>query len=131
MRWYITEFRDWQWDPSNYNVAGPIGPLLNTPYAPEADRLRTVMARLEQVPACYQSARSNISNPAREHTELAMTQNRGTLNLLGDRLRERVNASSLETAEQEHFEQALQTAVDTVKGFITELQAIVEATGGA
>ena len=124
MRWYLTEFRDWQWDPSNYNVAGPIGLILNTPYAPEADRLRTVMARLEQVPAYYQAARTNISNPTREHTELAMVQNRGTLNLLGDSLRERVAASSLETAEKDRFEQLRQRAVETVDGFITELQAI-------
>ena len=124
MRWYLTEFRDWQWDPSNYNVAGPIGLILNTPYAPEADRLRTVMARLEQVPAYYQAARTNISNPTREHTELAMVQNRGTLNLLGDSLRERVAASSLETAEKDRFEQLRQRAVETVDGFIAELQAI-------
>jgi uncharacterized protein (DUF885 family) len=126
MRWYLTEFRDWQWDPSNYNVAGPIGLLLNTPYAPEADRLRTVLTRLEQVPGYYQAARSNISNPTREHTELAITQNRGTLNLLGDSLRERVVASSLESAEKQRFEQARQTAVETVTGFITELQALGE-----
>ncbi|WP_294134391.1 DUF885 domain-containing protein [Pseudohongiella sp.] len=124
MRWYLTEFRDWQWDPSNYNVAGPIGLILNTPYASEADRLRTVLARLEQVPAYYQAARSNISNPTREHTELAITQNRGTLNLLGDSLRERVAASSLETAEKERFERTRQAAVETIDGFITELQSI-------
>lgn len=70
MRWYITEFRDWQWDPSNYNVAGPIGPLLNTPYAPEADRLRTVMARLEQVPAYYQAARG-VSGADRSREQMA------------------------------------------------------------
>ena len=130
MRWYLTEFRDWQWDPSNYNVAGPIGLILNTPYAPEADRLRTVMARLEQVPAYYQAARSNISNPTREHTELAMVQNRGTLNLLGDSLRERVVASSLEAAEKERFEQLRQRAIETVDGFIVELQAISDNLAG-
>jgi uncharacterized protein (DUF885 family) len=130
MRWYLTEFRDWQWDPSNYNVAGPIGLILNTPYAPEADRLRTVMARLEQVPAYYQAARNNISNPTREHTELAVVQNRGTLNLLGDSLRERVVASSLEAAEKERFEQLRQLAIETVDGFIVELQAISEDLAG-
>lgn len=124
MRWYLSEFRDWQWDPSNYNVAGPIGLVLNTPYAPEADRLRTVMARLEQVPGYYQAARSNIKEPTREHTELAITQNRGTLNLLGDALRQRAEESDLESAEKERFEQARQTAVQTVDGFIAELQAI-------
>ncbi len=124
MRWYLTDFQDWQWNPSNYNVAGPVGLLLNTPYAPEEDRLRTVMSRLEQVPAYYQAARANIINPTAEHTELAITQNRGTLNLLGDSLRDRVAASSLESAEKAGFEQVRQAAVSTVEGFIQELQDI-------
>tara|TARA_R100001039_G_C1846024_1_gene106294 strand:+ start:358 stop:2142 length:1785 start_codon:yes stop_codon:yes gene_type:complete len=124
MRWYLTDFRDWQWNPASYNVAGPIGLILNTPYAPEADRLRTVMARLAQVPAYYQAARNNISNPTREHTTLAMVQNQGTLNLLGDSLRERVVASGLETAEKERFEQRRQLAVEAITGFIAELQTI-------
>ena len=127
MRWYLTEFRDWEWNPSNYNVAGPIGLLLNTPYAPEADRLRTVLARLEQVPAYYQAAVSNISNPTREHTQLAITQSRGTLSLLGESLRDRVEASSLESAEKVRFEQARQNAVAAVSVFTEDLQGLSTA----
>ncbi|MDP2282888.1 MAG: DUF885 family protein, partial [Pseudohongiella sp.] len=111
MRWYLTVFNEWQWNPASYNAAGPIGLILNTPYAPEEDRLRTVMARLEQVPAFYQAARANINNPTAEHTELAVTQNRGTLNLLGSSLQDRVAASQLESAEKDRFEQARQDAV--------------------
>ncbi len=125
MRWYLTDFRDWQWNPSNYNMAGPIGLLLNTPYASEPERLRTVMARLEQVPGYYQAARANISNPTVQHTELALTQSRGTLNLFGESLRDRVEASTLEDAEKSRFEQARQNAALTVEGFITELQGIL------
>lgn len=125
MRWYLTDFRDWQWNPSSYNMAGPIGLLLNTPYAPEPERLRTVMARLEQVPGYYQAARANISNPTVQHTELAVTQSRGTLNLFGESLRDRVEASTLEDAEKSRFEQARQNAVLTVEGFIAELQGIL------
>lgn len=124
MRWYLTVFNEWQWNPASYNAAGPIGLILNTPYAPEEDRLRTVMARLEQVPAFYQAARANINNPTAEHTELAVTQNRGTLNLLGSSLQDRVAASQLESAEKDRFEQARQDAVNTIEGFITELQTI-------
>ncbi|TFH73530.1 DUF885 domain-containing protein [Gammaproteobacteria bacterium LSUCC0112] len=124
MRWYMTVFNEWQWNPASYNAAGPIGLILNTPYAPEEDRLRTVMARLEQVPAFYQAARANISNPTAEHTELAVTQNRGTLNLLGSSLQDRVAASQLESAEKDRFEQARLNAVNTIEGFITELQTI-------
>lgn len=125
MRWYLTDFRDWQWNPSSYNMAGPIGLLLNTPYAPEPERLRTVMARLEQVPGYYQAARANISNPNVQHTELAVTQSRGTLSLFGESLRDRVEASTLEDAEKSRFEQARQNAVLTVEGFIAELQGIL------
>src|SRR5262249_55963975 len=39
-RWEITDFRDWQWDPSLYNVAEPIALLLSTEYAPLEERLR-------------------------------------------------------------------------------------------
>lgn len=124
MRWYMTVFNEWQWNPASYNAAGPIGLILNTPYAPEEDRLRTVMARLEQVPAFYQAARANINNPTAEHTELAVTQNRGTLNLLGSSLQDRVAASQLESAEKDRFEQARLNAVNTIEGFITELQTI-------
>jgi len=127
MHWYLTEFRDWEWNPSNYNVAGPIGLLLNTPYAPEADRLRTVLARLEQVPAYYQAAVSNISNPTAEHTQLAITQSRGTLNLLGESLRDRAAASSLESAEKSRFEQARQNAVAAVSVFTEDLQGLAAA----
>lgn len=127
MQWYLTEFRDWEWDPSNYNVAGPIGLLLNTPYAPEDERLRTVMARLEQVPAYYQAARANIANPTAEHTELAITQNRGAANLLGEGLRQQVENSGLETAEKNRFDAVRQNAVATIEGFIAELQSIADA----
>jgi len=97
MRWYLTEFKEWQWNPASYNAAGPIGLILNTPYAPEEDRLRTVMARLEQVPAFYQAARANISEPTAQHTELAVTQGSlGTLIPLGTNLQKRVSASNLE-----------------------------------
>jgi len=125
MRWYLTAFRDWQWNPANYNMAGPIGLLLNTPYAPEDERLRTVMARLEQAPAYYRAAVANIDNPTVQHTELSITQNRGTLNLFGQALQDRVEASGLEDAEKARFEQARQNAVAAVEDFVTGLQDIL------
>lgn len=129
MRWYQTEFRNWQWNPATYNVAGPIGLLLTTPYAPEEDRLRAVMARLEQAPHYYRAALANISNPTLQHTELAITQNRGTLNLLGESLRERVQASNLEDAEKDRFDRVRQEALAAVGGFVAELQDIADFLG--
>src|SRR3546814_5882100 len=55
-RWTLDTLREWQWQPSDYNVADAFSLLLNTPYADEAARLRTVSKRLAQVPAYYAAA---------------------------------------------------------------------------
>lgn len=123
-RWSLTEFRGYEWMPSSYNVAGPIGLLLNTPYAPEEARLATVMARLEQVPAYYRAARDNIRTPTREHIELAVIQNRGALALLGDSLASKVEASTLSDDDKARFESRRTAAVKAVEEWIGWLQEL-------
>lgn len=118
-RWQLQTFREWAWNPARYSVAGPIGLLLNTPYAPEADRLRAVSSRLAAVPAYYAAARGNIDQPTPEHKELALTQSRGALALLGPALRSRVAASALNAAEQGEFIARL----DAARGAIEAWQA--------
>ena len=123
-RWGLSEFRGHEWMPSSYNVAGPIGLLLNTPYAPEEARLATVMARLAQVPAYYRAARDNIRAPTREHIELAVIQNRGTLGLLGESLASKVEASALSDDDKARFEAARKAAVAAVEEWLGWLQAL-------
>ena len=108
--WYQDTFRGWQWMPSTYNVARPLSLLLNTDFAPEEERLRLVKQRLEAVPAYYAAARANIAQPTLEHTELAITQNRGALTVLDEALMERVNASGLSASERAQFELSLNAA---------------------
>lgn len=122
MAWYQERFRDWQWAPSTYNVAGPIAALLNTDFAPEADRLRLVSARLAQVPDYYLAARNNIDRPTLEHTELAITQNRGALSVLAPSLLERVRAAGLEDSELEVFDQRLTAARAAVQDWVAWLE---------
>ncbi len=118
-RWQLQTFREWAWNPARYSVAGPIGLLLNTPYAPEAERLRAVSSRLARVPAYYAAARGNIDNPTPEHRELALTQSRGALTLLGPALRTRVAGSALSPAEQAEFI----TRLDAARAAIESWQA--------
>jgi uncharacterized protein (DUF885 family) len=123
-RWGLAEFRGYEWMPSSYNVAGPIGLLLNTPYAPEEARLATVMARLEQVPAYYRAARDNIRAPTREHIELALIQNRGTLGLLGESLASKVEASALSDEDKARFESRRAAAVAAIEEWLSWLEAL-------
>lgn len=109
-RWQLQTLREWAWNPARYNAAQPVSLLLNTPYAPEPERLRTVSARLAQWPAFYAAARSSVLDPTAEHRELAQTQARGTLALLRPVLQARVAASALSPAEQAEFNTRLAAA---------------------
>ena len=120
--WYQQEFRDWAWDPSNYNVAGTVALLLNTPYAEEDARLRTVMQRIDRVPEYYAAARANIEGPTAEHVELAIVQSRGALSVFDDELRKRIAASGLESAEKTAFNQRIDDARGAIEGWIGWLE---------
>lgn len=83
-RWRLTTFREFQWNPAQYNVAQSLDLILNTDYAAKPQRLRTILKRLADVPAYYQAAQASIVNPTHEHTQLAIAQAPGTLAVLAD-----------------------------------------------
>jgi uncharacterized protein (DUF885 family) len=83
-RWRLTTFREFEWNPAQYNVAQSLDLILNTEYAAKPQRLRTILKRLGDVPAYYQAAQASIVNPTHEHTQLAITQAPGTLAVLAD-----------------------------------------------
>ena len=120
--WYQREFRDWAWNPASYNVAGTVALLLNTPYADEDERLRTVMERIAAVPEYYAAARANIDDPTPEHVELAIVQSRGALGVFGDGLRRQVEASGLSGDEQAVFNQRIEAAREAIEGWIGWLE---------
>jgi uncharacterized protein (DUF885 family) len=123
-RWYLTELRSWQWDPSSYNVAEPFALLLDLEYAPLDERLRSFLARLANVPAYYAAAKASIAEPTREHTQLAIEQNRGALAVFGPELASTVAGSGLSRAEREQFAERLAAARNAIEGYVAWLEAL-------
>jgi uncharacterized protein (DUF885 family) len=123
-RWELTELRDWEWDPSLYNVADPFALLLATDYAPLERRLRTVMKRLEKVPAYYAAAQRNIKDPTPEHLDLAIRQNRGALQVFADDLSRQIRESRLTPGERSLFEQRIQAARTAISHYVSWLEAL-------
>lgn len=123
-KWEINDFKSWQWDPSNYNVAGGFAQIINENYAPQDERLRSVLARLENVPAYYQAAKVNISHPTLEHTQLAILQNQGAFSVLSDDLQKTVADSSLSDAEKQLFNRRLSAAKTAINDYISFLQTL-------
>jgi uncharacterized protein (DUF885 family) len=80
----LTEVRTWRWNPLGYNPGAALDQLLSRDFAPLPQRLASVKGRLLQVPALLASARANLVNPPKIHTETAIQQFQGTLALVKD-----------------------------------------------
>jgi uncharacterized protein (DUF885 family) len=70
----IETLRNWRRNPMGYVAlpGGSIEGLMKREFAPAAERLRSVVARLRRVPAALAAMRANVENPPREFTDLAI-----------------------------------------------------------
>lgn len=131
-RWYLTTFREWEWNPALYNIASPIDFVLNTEYAARPQRLRTLLRRIASVPAYYEAARDNIKNPTREHVKLAIDQAPGVLAVLAD-LDKQAQDSILNANEKNLYAQriaAAKVAVEAYVAWLGELDKSLAVSGG-
>ncbi len=130
-RWYLTTFREFEWNPALYNIAGPIDYILHTEYAAKSQRLRTLLRRIANVPAYYDAARANITTPTREHTQLAIAQAPGVIALL-DELDKEAQGSTLAANEKGLFGQrvaAAKTAVQAYAAWLGETDKLLAVSG--
>lgn len=120
-RWYLAIFKNWQWQPSSYNVGSDFGLLINTDFAPLDVRLRQVLVRLEKVAPYYAAAKAAIAEPTLEHTELALLQNTGTLAVFGAELMKKLDASGLSVDEKLLFRSRVEAATVAINDFRAHL----------
>jgi uncharacterized protein (DUF885 family) len=123
-RWELITFRDWQWNPAIYNIAGPFDLLLSTDFAPLPQRLRAVLARLAFVPRYFAAAKQNIADPTLEHTQLAIEQSTGALAVFGPALEQQVAGAALSDAERALFATRIAAARAAIAGYIDWLKAL-------
>lgn len=121
--WYLDSLRQYEWDPSQYNIAAPIDQILNTHYSPKEQRLRTISQRLRTVPEYYAAARQNIKQPTREHTALALQQNPGAVQVLQAVLKES-QESKLSEADKRLMQKRVQVATQAVQGYAEWLKQL-------
>jgi len=131
--WSDQAYRDWSWDPLVYTqLSGQaVYGLLAREFAPLPERLRSVTARLEQLPTLLEQARANLV-PARVpaiHAETAVKQNSGVLSLVdglivpqlgslppADRARLEAAIAGTRVAVQEHQRWLEGTLLPAAKG---------------
>ncbi|WP_343630373.1 DUF885 domain-containing protein [Roseateles sp.] len=131
-RFALTELRQFEWDPSVINIAGPLDYVLTTDYAPLPVRLKVISARLVQVPAYYKAGASLLKQPTLEHTQLAIDQAPGVLSVLDEiaKAAQGPDAASLGAAERKQLLDRIAAARVAVNGYKAQLTRLL-ATGKA
>ena len=81
----LETLRTWESNPMAYvRVPGnAVDGLIKRDFAPAHDRLRSMVARLQAVPAVYAAARANVKNPPKEFTDLAIRMCKGSVGYFG------------------------------------------------
>jgi len=72
----LQEIRMWQKNPNLYSAraTSSIFELMSRNFAPPAERLKSVIAREQKIPANLVSARANLKDPPQVYTEIAIRQ---------------------------------------------------------
>lgn len=84
----LETLHNWRNNPMGY-ISVPssaIDGLMKRNFAPPAERLRSVIARLQQAPAVFQALKANVENPPKEFTDLAIRISKGTVGYFKDTL---------------------------------------------
>jgi len=85
----LVTLANWRKNPMNYisTPASAIDGLMKRSFAPPAERLRSVVARLKATPALLRALRANVENPPREFTDLAIQIGQGSVDFFKDTVR--------------------------------------------
>ncbi len=120
----LTELREFEWNPSNVNVAGQLDLILSTDYAPLPKRLRALSSRLARVPAYYRAGAASLKVPTLEHTQLAIDQAPGVISVIDDIAKAAGEpAAGLSTRERRELTQRLEAARTAVNDYRSALTA--------
>lgn len=122
--WAINEFRSYEWNPAQYNVAEGFADIMNRDYDSLDNRLRSFSLRLQNVPAYYEAAKANIKNPTEEHRQLAIEQNLGGASVFEKDLTDALAKSYLSETEKQELTQRSQLAAKAMKDYAAWLQAL-------
>jgi hypothetical protein len=72
--------RVWNTNPMYYAFlpGGAVDVLMKRDFAPAPERLRSIVARMQKIPAIYDACRANVQNPPKEFTDIAIRLARGS-----------------------------------------------------
>ena len=120
--WGIKEMKSHEWDPSSYNLGSTFGDMLNNTYDSLDARLQSFYQRMENIPPYYEAAKSNISHPTLEHTQLAIDQNTGSLGVFDKDLKDALGRCGLVDADKKKIMDRAEVSSKAIKDYVEWLK---------
>lgn len=116
----LETIKSWQHNPMRYAglPGGAAGALVKRDFAPGPQRLRSVIARLNGVPAIYRACMSNVRNPPKEFTDLAIRMSGGSVGYFEGTLATWARETAgTDSALLEEFNAANSVAIESTRQF--------------
>ena len=126
--WNVNKLKNYEWDPSGYNVSGSFADMLGNDYAPINERIRNFYKKMANIPAYYEAAKKNIKNPTREHTRLAIDQNKGGISVFRETLNDALKKSTLTDPEKTKIRDRAKKAIAAIDGYAEWLEKLPNPT---
>ena len=127
-QWYTTDFKSYEWNPSDYNVCGGFAEMLANNYDSLDVRLHSFYLRMKNIPAYYAIAKQQIKNPTVEHTQLAIDQNLGGASTFDTELKNALSKSHLSSKEKEEILARAKEATVAINDFAKWLKELKNDT---
>jgi len=123
--WYTSAFKQHEWDASIYNIAGECDYIINQPYAPLDERLKTLSKHLQSTDEYYKAAFNTLHNPTKEHVELSILQNQGGASVFGAALNDSIKASGLNDIEKNTLQNNITKSIKAINDYVIALKGII------
>jgi uncharacterized protein (DUF885 family) len=123
--WSINEQKSYEWNPSVYNLGESFFMILSAKQVPLEERLRMIDKKLINVPAYYEAAKKNINKPTIVHTDLAISQVRGSVSSF-TMILDSIRKFHFGPTEAQAMEARVNEAVKAINGYASWLEKEVK-----
>ena len=123
--WYLDTFKVQEWNPAMYNLGGDSYEIISKQFAPIEKRLMVLSHHLQNASAYYQAGLANLRQPTREHTELAVQQNLGSLQIFDQSLQDSITASSLTGLQKDSLRHNIEATKAAINSYVADLKKLL------
>lgn len=116
--------RPWEKNPDSYSggIANSVYVIMSRRFASSDERLRSVIARENRIPAVFEEARKNLKNPPRVYTEIALEQLPGLVGFFANDV-PTAFADATDTSVKAEFAKSNSAVIDALKKYESWLKS--------